>query len=521
MTAELARRRPTLMLIAAIVISVVAGATVTYSLMRAGGEGETQANDMADTKSRAPGEMADMPGVAGMAAAPADGSSPQGAAAVTLSRQAVERAGIVVAPVVSRGTSGAVRIPAVVEPNAYREVVVTPVVAGRITRVTAQLGDQVRRGHSIAQIYSPQLADAQTRYLSARAELEAAAQQLRRTERLVEIGAASQQELEAVRADHTTRATNVEGARSQLVLLGMTPAPIRSLSTPNEISSTTSVPAPIDGVITKRTANIGQNVDPATELFTVVDLSTVWIVGDLYEKDFRRVRVGSAARITTTAYPDTVLRGTVSYIDPELNPDTRTARVRVEIRNPDRRLRLGMFADMQMNDTEGAAVPVVPRSAVQTLGRRTVVYVVDAAQPGRFIERAVTLGDASGDTFAVLSGVTAGEVIVTEGSFFVRAERERLHPVPPPRADGAAIVKVTEQGFEPSRVTVPTASPVTITFVRTTDNTCAKEIVVASQNVKRELPLNQPVTLSLKNDGNEIAFTCGINMFKGAIVMQR
>ena len=180
------------MLIAAIVISLVAGAAVTYSIMRTGGEGETQAQDMADRESRAPGEMADMPGMPGMApAAPAGGSSLPGAAAVTLSREAVERAGIVVTPVAAGGTSGAVRIPGVVEPNAYREVIVTPVVAGRITRVTAQLGDQVRRGQSIAQIYSPQLADAQTRYLSARAELEAAEQQLRRTERLVEIGAAS------------------------------------------------------------------------------------------------------------------------------------------------------------------------------------------------------------------------------------------------------------------------------------------------------------------------------------------
>jgi hypothetical protein len=196
-----------------------------------------------------------------------------------------------------------------------------------------------------------------------------------------------------------------------------------------------------------------------------------------------------------------------------------------------------MFAEMQMIDIEGAPVPAVPRSAVQTLGDRTVVYVVDTAQHGRFIERAVTLGKPSGDTVEVLSGVKSGEDVVAEGSFFVRAERERLSPssaaaeangrgVPTAvavpsgsQAPSATTVKVTEQGFEPSRITVPKGSPAAVTFIRTADNTCAKEIVIPSQNVKRELPLNQPVTIKLKDERGEIAFVCGMNMFKGTVVV--
>jgi cobalt-zinc-cadmium efflux system membrane fusion protein len=518
----------------AVVAALLGGATVTYVLMRS-----TQQPTPAEGRSSATsGDMATMPGLPGMAAAAPEASATSGGAVVvSLSREAIERAAIVVTPVRAGASASAVRIPGVVEPNAYRAVVVTPVVAGRITRVNVQLGDQVRRGQTIAEIYSPQLADAQTRFLSMRAELEAATQQLRRTERLVEIGAASRQELEDVRADHTSRATAVEGARSQLVLLGMTPGAIKGLSTPSEITATTNVPAPIDGVITARAANIGLNVDPSTELFTVVDLSTVWIVGDLYERDFSRVRVGTDAEITTTAYPDLVLRGKVSYIDPEVSAATRTARVRVEVTNPDGRLRLGMFADMQMQDPTAALVATVPRAAVQTLGARNVVYVAGGTQPGQFVEREVTLGKSSGEDVEVLSGVKVGEDVVSEGSFFVRAERERVNPTAraaaspataaPPSAPPATapssqtpVVKVTERGFEPDRITLPKGGPATITFLRTTDNTCATEVAIPAHGIKRSLPLNQSVSVTIKASAGELAFACGMNMFTGVVIVQ-
>ena len=531
MRTEVVARRGTATLVIAVVISLLIGAGVTYSLMRSAALG--QARPAQERPAAAPdADMANMPGVGAPAAPAAPAAS--GAVVISLTREAVERAGIVVTPVSSGVGGDSVRIPGRVEPNAYREVIVTPVAAGRVTRVNVQLGDVVRRGQTLAQIYSPELADTQTRYLSAQAELEAATQQLRRTERLVEIGAASRQELESVRADHTTRATAVQGARSQLVLLGMTPGAIKTLSAPSEITATTNVPAPIDGVITERTANIGLNVDASSELFTVIDLSTVWIVGDLYEKDFRRVRVGTAATITTSAYPDEVLRGKVSYIDPEVNPDTRTARVRVEVRNPDRRLRLGMFADMEMNDAEGARVAIVPQSAVQTLGDRTVVYVAEGTQPGQFIEREVTLGKASGENVEVSSGVKAGEDVVAQGSFFIRAERERVNPsgatAPAPSAEttlkpqhqpaNVPTVKITERGFEPDRVTVARGGSAEIAFVRTTDATCAKDIVIPSLNIKRSLPLNQPVTIALKSDSGDVGFVCGMNMFKGTVVVR-
>ncbi len=188
----------------------------------------------------------------------------------------------------------------------------------------------------------------------------------------------------------------------------------------------TNIPAPIAGVITERGANAGLNVDTATKLFTVVDLSTVWAVGALYEKDFSHVRVGSAAVVSSTAYPGLKLAGRVSYIDPQVSPDTRTTRVRVEVANPRQELRLGMYVDIVIGTTTEGQSVMIPRSAVQTVGDRQVVYVANPSEPGKFAERAVRLGGATGEQVEVISGVKPGEQIVSKGSFFVRAERERL-----------------------------------------------------------------------------------------------
>ena len=460
---------------------------------------------------------------------------------VPLTAEAVERAGIVVAPVASGTSAGGIRLPGVVEPNAYREVAVTPLVAGRVTRVSAELGARVRRGQTLAQIYSPELAEAQTKYVSARAMLEAHDRELQRTQKLVDIGAASRQEMERIHAEHAAQTAAVQSARSQLELLGVSASAVDALGSGSKVNATTSVPAPIEGVIIERAANVGLNVDQATPLFTVVDLSNVWIIADVYEKDFSRVRVGNDATITTAAYPDLSLRGRINYIDPQVNPETRTAKVRVEVPNPRGDLRLGMNADVVVTGVPGASVPVVPRSAVQNVGDRTVVYLANPNEPGTFTEREVRLGGASGEQVEVTGGVRPGDVVVTEGSFYIRAERERLglrpaaataetgtSTVTPPASSGSdpanaqnATILVNEQGFEPAKIVLRAGTPARLTFVRTTDKTCGTEVVFPSLNIKRALSLNEPVVIEFTPaKAEEIAFACGMNMLRGAVVVQ-
>lgn len=361
------------------------------------------------------------------AAAPDIGSGPLPDVAIALSDEAAARAGVVVSPVTVSETTGALRLSGVIEPNAYGQVVVAPLVSGRVTRVAVMLGDRVEKNAPLVDIYSPDLAETQTRYLSMEAEFQAVEREIARIDRLVAIGAASQQELERIHAEHVRHRTEVESARARLQLLGMTGAQIDVLTSTGQVAATTTVVAPIAGVVTTRTVNPGASVDAATPLVTVVDLSTVWIVGDLYERDFALVAVGTPALVTTTAFPDQRITGKVAYIDPQVRSETRTARIRVEVPNPGQRLRLGMFADVQV-ETPGAKTEsvLVPRSAVQNVEDRTVVYLSDSGQPGRFIEREVRLGEVSGEQVVVLTGVQRGDRIVTAGSFSLRAERERL-----------------------------------------------------------------------------------------------
>jgi RND family efflux transporter MFP subunit len=348
----------------------------------------------------------------------------------------------------------------------------------------------------------------------------------------VEIGAASRQELERIHAGHTARRAELESAASRLELLGLSERAIAALGPGQKQGASMNVPAPIAGVITARTANVGLNVDQATPLFTVTDLSSVWVVASLYEKDFARVAVGSPARVTTTAYPDRVLQGRVSYIDPQVNAETRTARVRIEVPNDHAALRLGMYAEAILGHQAGPSPTLIPRSAVQNVGDRTVVYLADATRAAQFIEREVRLGAAAGDRVAVVAGVQPGDLIVSTGSFSVRAERERLGlraaPASPTQGDTRpekksqeVRVTVTDTSFEPQRVTLRPGIPARLTFTRTSDKTCATAVVFASLNIRRDLPLNVAVTIDIPpQKRGELAFACGMKMLSGTVIVQ-
>lgn len=341
---------------------------------------------------------------------------------VSISPEAAKRAGIRVVEV-KRGTIGAtIAVPGTVASNPYRETKINALLAGIAREVSVELGAEVRRDQPLAVIFSSELADAQMKYLSLRAMLHADNQKLERTRRLTDIGAASRQELEEVTASATARATEVAAARQRLQLLGLTSARVERLTEASQIVSELTVTAPLDGVVIARGVNQGQVLQAGQELVVVADLSSVWVIADLYEKDFAAVRVGTPAIITVAGLPR--MRGRVAYIDPRVDAATRTAKVRVEVPNAARTLRLGMFAQVIFEASEGRSGLVVPRQAVQGVGERNVVYVATTDE-GRFEERIVRLGNSFEDAVEILGGVRAGERVVTEGSFYLRAEASR------------------------------------------------------------------------------------------------
>ena len=457
-------------------------------------------------------------------------ATPTAEVRITLSAEMLARAAIAILPAGQRSVTTVLRVPGIVTADTYRQTIVTPLVGGRVEAVGVELGAAVRPGQVLARVYSPEVAEARERYVSAQAMLNAHDRELQRLQRLREIGAASQRELEQAHAEHAAQVSGIETARARLALLGAEEATTAG-------ASTFLVRAPSTGVVTARAVNPGQNVDPAMGLFTISDLSSIWVVADVYERDLSAVRVGQAARVTAGAYPDQVLAGRVTYIDPEMRTDTRTARVRVQVPNTSGHLRIGMFADVRIDRPSAVESVVVPKSAVQTIGERHVVYVPVPGQAGAFVEREIYSGVTDGDALAVLSGLTVGETVVTAGSFFLRAEIERLGLRHRPAAGSAQVaaaapvnarpgavqtvqVAVTATGFEPGRVSVSPGTTVNLVFTRTVEETCAKEVVFPATGIRHALPLGQPVTITLESVSGEVAFTCGLRMFRGSVVIQ-
>ena len=191
----------------AVLSTLLAGAGGMYALMRDGRNPDA-------ARAVAPGAAATPPPRTGPGVDRDSSTAPD--VVVQLTKEATERAGIELAEVATQSVSDRLRLPGVVEPNAYRQVSVTPLVGGRVVGVSAQLGDRVRKGASLAQVYSPEVAEARTKYVSAKAMLDAHDRELQRTQTLVEIGAASRQELERLHAEHAAQTADVQSARSQL-----------------------------------------------------------------------------------------------------------------------------------------------------------------------------------------------------------------------------------------------------------------------------------------------------------------
>jgi RND family efflux transporter MFP subunit len=346
---------------------------------------------------------------------------------INLTSDDLIKAQIHTARAMKRATETTLRVPGIVKPDEYREVHVTPIADGIVRQVPVVLGDHVRSGQPLAVIFSSELAEAETQYLAFLAELDAEHKKLQRTQNLVRLGAASQQEEEEVTATHTAHEAHVRAALERLKLLGAGERQIAALKEAEQIDSNVTVPAPIDGVVLTRMANLGLVVNKAQELFTVADLSSVWVMASLNEKDFAAVQVGSAARITTPAYAGRVWNGRVAYIDPQVDPNTRTAQARIEVANPRESLRFQMYVDVEFT-SRGIVGTAVPEAAVQSIGDRQFVFLPIKDNEGSFAMRVVRLGPAANAYYAVLDGLKPNDEVVTEGSFILKAEGVRQHP---------------------------------------------------------------------------------------------
>lgn len=270
---------------------------------------------------------------------------------------------------------------------------------------------------------------ATTKLRTSEAEVEEARKRYNRAVQVAEINPVSRSEFEQAAVKLQTAESDLAMSKQRLLLLGLSEQRVNALRSPSQINSELAITAPVSGTVTVRSVNPGEVVEANKELMKVTNLSTVWVIAQVYEKDIGQVRTGSGASVTTDSYPGQLLRGHVTYIDPNISQETRTAQVRVELDNPGQILKIGMYVNVAFGSTGMAerTMPVIPASAVQNINDRQIVFVA-TDNVGVFIARPVRLGTEDNGKFVVLEGLNVGDRIVTDGSFLLRAELLKQAP---------------------------------------------------------------------------------------------
>jgi len=303
---------------------------------------------------------------------------------------------------------------------------VRPLARGRLHDVLVRVGDRVLKGQPLATYDNIEAGELAMQLAGARADLERLRVQernlMRQTDRsraLADIGAVPKKEFEQASADLQSAQQSIKAQES--LLTGIL-ARLRRFGVPQtDTQSTpiTTITSPFDGVVTKQEASPGEVVESTSALFTIADLSTVWVQAEVYEKDLGRLRVGQSALITVDTYPNHQLTGKVTYVSDFLDPQTRTAKVRCEVPNGDVRLKLNMFASVNLPTTFSRRTLAVPAGAIQEVGDKTMVFIRKTAT--QFEPRWVSAGNTVRDLVEITNGLQEGEPVVKAGAFHLKS----------------------------------------------------------------------------------------------------
>lgn len=320
------------------------------------------------------------------------------------------------------------QFPATVQANQNELAEVTPLIRGRVVKVYVDVGQDVKKGTLLAMIHSVDLGLAEGDYLKAKARLEEAERSHVRAKELYDGKAVSLAELQRREAAMKTAQAEVREAKNRLELIGVPEEEIERLGREQTIKANVPLRAPFDGRIIMRNLTRGEVVETDQKLFTVANLTDVWVIGNVPEKDVQFIHKDQKVYVVLAAYPHAIVTGAVTYIGDVLDPATRTMRIRITVLNPDRLLKPEMFAIVSVHGASNKDTLSVPLSAVQDGSAGKMVFVQREA--GTFEARTVKLGNEEGDVVRVLEGVRVGEQVVTKGSFSLKSQLER-HKIEP------------------------------------------------------------------------------------------
>ena len=293
-------------------------------------------------------------------------------------------------------------------------------VTGRVTQINAQLGNEVKKGDTLALINSSELSNSQLAYLKARSEKEFHRRTVQRAKTLFEADVISAAELQRRESEYEVASAQTRAAQDQLRVLGVNLKAMEELATTGAIDSVASVMATIKGVVVERKVTTGQVVQPADVLFTVADLSRVWAVAQVPEQQVAQVKVGQSVRIEVPALENEKLIGKLIYVGQTVNPESRTVLVRTELDNTSGRLKPSMLASMLIESTPTKRV-VVPITAI--VREQDADYVFIEEKPGSFRLKPVRLSSEHNGQRVVLDGLSQGTRIVSDGAFHLNNHR--------------------------------------------------------------------------------------------------
>jgi len=350
---------------------------------------------------------------------------------IDLSPGVAEQIEIRVAPVERRALAGILSTTGRVDFNQDRLAHVSPRVPGRVHEVLATLGDEVETGQTLAIIDSIELGRAKSELLRAKAELELARRTLQREESLLKDRITSEQSVLEARSAQQRALAAYQAARQELRLLGLSEREIEAASADDASAALFPLSSPLGGTIVEKHVSLGEVVSPQDNLFTVADLSQVWIWIDVSECNLARVHLEDDVAVKVEAFPEHTFEGKIAYIRNQVDPDTRTARARIDVKNTDEHLRPGMFATVIVTDPHAAGgehaaqALVIPSGAIQRDGDEDVVFVPVGER--RYERRVVRLGRRTDAYVEVIGGLSADESVVVDGTFFLKSEAAKHH----------------------------------------------------------------------------------------------
>ncbi|MBI3933092.1 MAG: efflux RND transporter periplasmic adaptor subunit [Acidobacteria bacterium] len=364
-------------------------------------------------------------------------AKPASSELIELSPEAQQNAKLKIANVEERPLERTLVATGIVAPDQNRLAHIRPLAQGVAEEVVGRLGNRVQAGQPLLTYDNIELGELIGQYRSLQAEIEREQAQadlaksyLARAESLLAAEAIAQKEFELRKAEHAQAVATVKSKEAELARVeekihryGLSDEDLQNLNTSehgtHRTASHTILRAPFAAVITMQDVAVGEMIEPARDVYTLVDTSEVWVLAGIYEKDLGLLGVGQNCRLKVPAYPDQTFTGKITYISDVLDSESRTSKLRCVVANPDGRLKLEMFATVEIPLPLQRNAIVVPETAVQLIGQQSVVFVPQ--DDTHFQPRPVELGERSGEWVEVRSGLRTGEKVVTDGAFYVKS----------------------------------------------------------------------------------------------------